>query len=80
MKVQIITNEKKFEPIELKITIDSEEALMSLYHRANVTLHDIKNIPSYRSVVNIPKADPTFALFSEIEKLIKARGLDELSI
>lgn len=37
MKVEIIETKKNFEPIEIKLVIESEEQLCDLWHRLNIS-------------------------------------------
>ena len=41
MKVEITTEIDSFKPIELKITIESEEELCDLWNRVNTSMNDI---------------------------------------
>lgn len=49
MKVKVKETEKKFEPIKLTITIESEEELCNLWHRLNIASYSIENDEYYVS-------------------------------
>lgn len=74
MKVEVKEKEKEFQPIELAITIESEEELCSLWHRMNESatyinkniLHELK-YEAKRDVV----------LFNKLDELVESRNLIE---
>ena len=54
-----------FTPFDLTITVESLEDLKSLWHRMNISPHDIKSIPNYLDgeefflEVDLPEVDKT---------------------
>ena len=74
MKVEVKTEEKKFEPIELTITIESEEELCSLWHRMNALNSEINPIRA-KDVLKHKCENELNDLFKVLDKLAKQRNL-----
>ena len=73
MKIEEVNKQEEFQPIELKITIESEEELCDLWHRFNASEVVIdKNIT--KGVVKYG-AKCTFVLWAVIDNIVKSRGL-----
>jgi len=47
MKATIIETKKQFEPIEIKLVIESEEELCDLWHRTNISSRKINEMEDY---------------------------------
>ena len=71
MKVKVNTK-KEFQPIELTITIESEEELCDLWHRLNVS----KNVADTQSNNDLKhRCIDTYSLWNEIDDLVDINNL-----
>lgn len=70
MKVEL--KEKGFQPIKLKITIESEEELCSLWHRMNV---NSKNIDIHSQDTLKYKSCTGIFLYEKLNYLVKKHNL-----
>jgi hypothetical protein len=73
MKIEEVNKEKEFQPIELKITIESEEELCNLWHRFNVGRNQILE----GSTTGVVKYEPLHSNddWDVIDEIFEARGL-----
>ena len=72
MKIQVKEESNKFEPIELTLTIESEEELCDLWHRFNASVYDIdKESVDYLKHKSITLYDK----WEVIDDLVKQRNL-----
>ena len=67
MKAKIIEKEKKFEPIKIELTIESEEELCDLWHRANVGHIGLGKLCD-DSLPYMPTENGCLSLFNILEK------------
>jgi hypothetical protein len=68
MKVKNITKEKTFEPITLEITIESEDELVDLWHRLNLSIKHV-NDNSDTSFLPPVKYRESFMLFDFVDNI-----------
>jgi len=71
MKVEVKQVEKKFEPIELVITIESEEELCSLWHRLNLS----PSVVNSNSCTAKHKAISDMELFDKLDDIAESLNL-----
>ena len=71
MKVEVKEVEKKFEPIELVITIESEEELCSLWHRLFLS----SNVVNNNSCTAKHKAISDEKLFNKLDDIAESLNL-----
>jgi len=73
MKVETNFENKKFDPIELKITIESEEELYELWHRFNASIMALRsdNIKIYP----LENANLTGPVWYKINDIVKELNL-----
>lgn len=73
MKVEVNEKEKGFQPIKLKITIESEQELCSLWHRMNVS---VSNVNDYSGdILKYKSTDKDVCLFNKLNQLVKTNNL-----
>ena len=74
MKFTIEQEKKEFRPIELKITIESKEELMELWHRFNLGKADVtdryKEKNRLSNVYNFPSRDKFYSLWRELDSFL----------
>ena len=68
MKVEVKQVEKKFEPIELVITIESEEELCDMWHRMNLNSRQVNN--NSEGLKHKANDDQDY-LFDKLDKLVE---------
>ena len=74
MKVTIKEDPKVFTPVTLELTIESEEELCNLWHRANVCYKYINNY-SYDSYLKFKMNGNTTPFFKVLDKLVEDLNL-----
>jgi hypothetical protein len=77
MKAEIIETKKQFEPIEIKLVIESEEQLCDLWHRLNIG-RKIFESPEYANkneLKYLTDDDSLLWLWEELEVLTVQKGL-----
>jgi len=72
MKVQVKEDSKKFEPIELTLTIESEEELCNLWHRFDIV--DLSNPRNHQDCVDYTVMNMRDT-WKVIDELVKQRNL-----
>jgi len=74
MKVIVIKEAKEFEPIELKITIESAAELCSLWHRFHVSPANLGKVSDFNALAFNPIRHGE--VFHALDELAKERGLE----
>lgn len=76
MKVENVTGiKKKFEPIELQVTIESEDELLSLWHRLHASgTHFNAYLKDYSHEL---KHDDDYALWAVLNEEVNVRGIEK---
>ena len=78
MKVEVKEKTKTFEPIEIKLTIESEEELCDLWHRVNLGANILKKYHEdyqdlkYKTMYDSHRGD---SLFGTLDDLVLSRDL-----
>lgn len=77
INIQIKENASQpyFAPIELTITIESEEELCDLWHRLNASVFNIDNKNEYVHYLKYSASRATEKFWSKINSLVKERNL-----
>lgn len=73
MKAEIIETKKKFEPIEIKLVIESEAELCDLLNRINTSPNKVQGIYLKRGCIDT--ATGKGSLFTELDRIAKRYDL-----
>lgn len=75
MKVKTYDGDVEFKPVKVQLTIESENELLELYHRLNISMDVIKKNRS--KYVSLPsnEGSVTRIFWEAVEKLCKSRKL-----
>lgn len=73
MKTEVLNKKKEFEPIKLKITIESEQEFCDLWHRLNESAHVLNKNITNDSLKH--KCDANYQLFFKLDEIAKEYNL-----
>jgi hypothetical protein len=75
MKIKVINvKEAKFEPIEIKLTIESLDELNSLWHRTNLHENEVKRVSLPTAIDCFPFSDNMIGLWECLDKYARLRN------
>jgi hypothetical protein len=75
MKIKVINvEEAKFEPIEIKLTIESLDELNGLWHRTNLSVDEVKLVSLQSAIDCFPFSDNMLGLWECLDKYAKLRN------